>query len=275
MDSKMTLGEQIRYYRERAGLTKSQLAEEFGVSPATIGFWEENRYNPTVFNLTALAETLGCQPADLLSFYRLDCEEKLFDEEHMENKLKEWTAAMPHAKKALFFAKEKHSGQFKDGPMSKPGNVPYIYHPYNMACQAFALGIADDTLISAVFLHDVVEDCGVSVVDLTEENGGSPEIRETVRLVTKQKGSYDPDAYYEGIKGNKYACMVKLLDRCSNLSSMPTTFDRARMAKYVIETEEYIIPLLSITKYIPEWYNATYLLNYQMRSLLTTCKAFI
>lgn len=271
MKPELELGSQIRYFRERAGLSKSETARLLGVTPANITNWENDEYSPSILNLTALAQVLGCEASELLSVYNLACEDKLYDEEHMERKLKEWTADMEHAGKALNFAKQMHAGDYRKGP----GNVPYVYHPYNMACQAFALGIADDVLISSVLLHDVVEDCGISVVDLNEDRGGSPEIRDVIRLVTKPKYGFNPDVYFEEIKKNRYACMVKLLDRCNNLSTMSLAFSREKMAEYVNETEEYIVPLLNITKYIPEWYNATYLLNYQMRSLLTTYKKLI
>ena len=61
---------------------------------------------------------------------------------------------------ALAFARKKHQGQ-----MRKSGE-PYIVHPLTMACDALSLGIKDDNTIATILLHDVCEDCGVSVAEL-------------------------------------------------------------------------------------------------------------
>ena len=53
--------------------------------------------------------------------------------------------------KALDFALQAHEGQKR-----KKSDIPYIYHPLNMACHCFALKIKDDALVSATLLHDVV-----------------------------------------------------------------------------------------------------------------------
>ena len=54
-------------------------------------------------------------------------------------------------------------GKFRE-PMS--AQIPYINHPFTMACHALAMGLEDDELIAALLLHDVVEDCGVSAEEL-------------------------------------------------------------------------------------------------------------
>ena len=54
----------------------------------------------------------------------------------------------------------KHSGQYRrqskySGDSEK---VEYINHPLMMACHAQAMGIKDDDILSAILLHDVVEE---------------------------------------------------------------------------------------------------------------------
>ena len=67
-------------------------------------------------------------------------------------------AKMSETLKALSFAREKHDGQFR-----KSGD-PYIVHPLTMACNALSLGIRDDEVIATILLHDVCEDCSVSLM---------------------------------------------------------------------------------------------------------------
>ena len=71
-------------------------------------------------------------------------------------------AGMKENLKALSYAREKHSGQLR-----KSGQ-PYIVHPLTMACNAVSMGIKDDAVVATILLHDVCEDCGVSVADSIE-----------------------------------------------------------------------------------------------------------
>lgn len=58
-----------------------------------------------------------------------------------------------HIKKALYFAAEKHDGQYRKG-----GNVPYITHPVLVAFKVSKY-INDEEIIAGAILHDVLEDC--------------------------------------------------------------------------------------------------------------------
>ena len=52
-----------------------------------------------------------------------------------------------------------------EGQQRKSGE-PYIVHPLTMACNALALGIRDDKVVATILLHDVCEDCDVSLKEL-------------------------------------------------------------------------------------------------------------
>ena len=180
---------------------------------------------------------------------------------------------LPQTSKALVLMKTYHAGQYRKGD----GQVPYIAHPLTMACHALALGLPDDILLAATLLHDVVEDCDVRVEEL--------EIGETVkgpiRLLTFQKreGENRHDArarYFDRVKYNPQAAMVKLLDRCNNISRMVTGFSREKMADYIAETEEMALPLLEyVKKTYPEYKHAAFLLEYQMCSVMESIKRLL
>lgn len=69
-------------------------------------------------------------------------------------------------KKALYFAAEKHDGQYRKG-----GRIPYIVHPVLVALNVMAY-TNDEEIISAAILHDVLEDCpNVSFSILQNEFG--------------------------------------------------------------------------------------------------------
>lgn len=56
-------------------------------------------------------------------------------------------------KKALYFAAEQHSGQYRKG-----GKTPYIVHPV-LVSYGILKYTSDEEIISASLLHDVLEDC--------------------------------------------------------------------------------------------------------------------
>ena len=68
--------------------------------------------------------------------------------------------------KAAQFARKAHGGQKR-----KFSNEPYIHHPARVAARAMLLPETTEALVCAAWLHDVVEDCGVSLQTLTEVFG--------------------------------------------------------------------------------------------------------
>ena len=260
----MGIGTQIAKARQAKGLSQTALAELLDVSPEAVSKWEQNAYRPSAEKMRLLEAALDLGAFDKDGNPR---NRRLFDEEHMSAFLKGKLAAcaLPEALNALRYAKEKHAGSFRKPEEAK---VPYINHPLTMACHALALGLEDDALIAALLLHDVAEDCGVEAAELPF----SPAVQRLVALVTKPEKPFDEAAYYAGIAEDPRACLVKCIDRCNNLSSMSQGFSAKKIAEYVEETERYFPPLLRSVKDCPEYNNAAWLLQYQIRSLLELAK---
>ena len=260
----MSLGELIATARRAKKLTQAMLAEALGVSTEAVSKWEQNKYVPSPDKMEKLDAVLG------LSLYDNDGavrNVRLYHEDHMSAFLKGKINAgrFPETAKALLFAKEKHAGAYRK---PKEAKIPYINHPLTMACHAFAMGLEEDELLASLLLHDVVEDCGVA----PEELPVSPKVRHIVALVTKPPKPYSEDEYYDRIAEDPKACVVKCIDRCNNLSSMSTGFTDEKIAEYVKETEKYYRKLLKRVKACPEYNNAAWLLDYQIRSLLAMAK---
>lgn len=173
------------------------------------------------------------------------------------------------SRRALPYAREKHQGQFRKPREEK---IPYLIHPLRMACQACALGLKEDLLLSVVLLHDVSEDCGIA----PEELPFREEVQRAVGLLTRNRDESIPKAerdrmYYEGIRKDRIASIVKVLDRCDNVSGMSHVFSMDKMHSYIDETETYILPLLDLIRdAYPEFMDAAYLIKYQIVSILDT-----
>ncbi len=253
----MTFGEQIYEARRAKNMTQSELAELLGVSVEAVSKWERGVYAPGSEKLALLYKTLG------LTYIENEDAEPLYNEDHMSAFIKGKISGgdFPETQKALPYAKRVHEGQFRD-----PGDTPYINHPLTMVCHALAMGLEDDILLAALLLHDTAEDCHVTPDELPV----GKEVQEIVSLVTKT--DKDEGMYFEAIKKNPRACLVKCIDRCNNLSTMALGFDEERINKYIKETEEYFTDLIKVLKDTPAYNNASWLLDYQIRALLRTAK---
>lgn len=63
----MSIGEQVRKYREAQHLTQEQLAEKVDVHPNTIRRWELSERTPNSAKLNDLSHALGVSVVDLMS----------------------------------------------------------------------------------------------------------------------------------------------------------------------------------------------------------------
>ena len=277
----MQIGEQIRTLRKKQGLTQAALAERLYVTPQAVSQWERDITIPDTDKLADIATVLHTTVNKLTGGETAGQDwtiaDALFSPEHMYSrlvstaqieKLSETYAALP-------YMKEKHAGQTRKPTLFSGKQAPYIVHPLTMACHAHALGIREDKILATILLHDVCEDCGVA----PEELPFSEEVREAVRLLSfqVQPGETRADAkerYYATIAENRVARIVKILDRCNNISAMASSFSQKKLISYIDETETYVMPMLEKAKYaIPEYADAFYLLKYHMRSVLESIKA--
>ena len=204
---------------------------------------------------------------------RGEVQDKFFQEAELKCIVRRWAEenSCTQTLAALATAERCHAGQFRK--VTGKERVPFIHHPLILTAQAIRLGVADDTLAAACLLHDVCEDCGVSSSELPV----GEKVREIVDLLTKKKElDYRLDEndrpYYEGIAGNPDACMVKLLDRCNNISEMSAAFPIRRMREYLEETERYVMPLFACAEKKEKYRDALFLVKYHMQSVLEAQK---
>lgn len=151
---------------------------------------------------------------------------------------------------AYWFAKEVHRSQSRDN------GERYFEH-----CRRASLNILqysershDADAVIIALLHDTVEDCFVPeevirlmlhkyVAEAVEVLSKAIPIfdKGTGAVIRKEKKSLTQ--YYAGIESaDSRIASVKLADRLDNLSDMAGWPD-ARKAKYLAETEKYIVPL--------------------------------
>ena len=131
--------------------------------------------------------------------------------------------------RAKAFAEFAHAGQVDKGGQA------YIYHPTRVA-ELTAEKYHDDILTAAAYMHDVVEDGGFTVSDLSLFFPVA--VWKTVELLTRGK-SDGRDVYIGRIGENLIATKVKLMDLKDNMDlsrlTCVTDKDSLRQDRYVKE----------------------------------------
>jgi len=136
--------------------------------------------------------------------------------------------------KAIMFAQNAHKDQFR-----KVGNIPYIWHPLEVANIAMTITTDEDVIIAAL-LHDTVEDTPVTIEEI-EENFG-PRVRSFVASETENKHEERPpedtwiDRKIESLTDLKYAPLegkiVWLSDKVSNMRSFHNMYMKEGLAMW-------------------------------------------
>ena len=165
---------------------------------------------------------------------------------------------------ALGFARRKHMGQ------TRKSGVPYIIHPLSVACDALAMGFRDDIILATCLLHDVLEDNkATSTLDLPV----SDEVKRAVECLTIKYGPNEnkfdgKKAYFERLKANKYAMLVKGLDRQDNFKSL-AEMGLESVKHNLYETQYFLLPILGDAKEIwPEYGGQLHMLRTSLRSTI-------
>ena len=195
--------------------------------------------------------------------------EVFFDENELRSHIRTFcrTEMLNETAEALYYAYEKHKGQFRKPVFGSEARIPYIVHPMTMCAQAHACGISDDVLLAGTLLHDVVEDTDTTIEDLPF----SAKVKELVGNLTCEhpEGMSWEDArmhYFGKISFDPKACVIKLLDRCNNVSTMAACF----------ETEKYVLPLADVLyKLHPEYEKVAFQTKYQILATIETIKCLI
>jgi (p)ppGpp synthase/HD superfamily hydrolase len=106
-----------------------------------------------------------------------------------------------------------------------------------------------DQLVATAWLHDIIEDGRkLDGTEVTEEDlraeGVEEIVIEDVVALTQREGEDKPVYLARLEAASSRAKLVKIVDRICNLREGKTTFKDARWARYLDETQKYIVPLL-------------------------------
>ena len=154
--------------------------------------------------------------------------------------------------KALPLARKMHNGQYRKGLVEVDGRMvqlPYVLHVLKVCSTLINLNFPlDDNeldiLYTCALLHDVLEDCSEYFpnggMELVNQYGFPKEVLEIVLLLSKRSGASEEELneYFNNIKRNKYALLIKLADRSHNVEDL---YNMKNIPKYIKETRDYVL----------------------------------
>ena len=156
--------------------------------------------------------------------------------------------------------------------------LPYVVHVLKVCNTLMNLKLPLnehelDILYASALLHDIIEDCKDKLpkggIELVKDNGLDTEILEIIQLLSKRSGATEDELleYFNAIKYNKLAVLIKLADRGHNVETL-SSMKLEKIHKYTKETRDYIYPLCSYAKrHYPEITNGVTILKSKIVSL--------
>lgn len=168
---------------------------------------------------------------------------------------------MKYTLKALPLARKLHNGQYRKGTViinDKECRLPYFLHCLKVCSTLLSINLplSDeelDILSASAILHDTLEDASVFFPkggkELVDDYGFPNEIFTIIKLLSKHSGAdeYELNQYFNNIKRNKFALLIKLADRSHNVEDL-YNMKTIKLHKYVKETRDYIYPLCTYAK---------------------------
>jgi len=149
--------------------------------------------------------------------------------------------------RASNFAKKHHINQKR-----RINGVNYAYHPAETAyiVDAFKRSKHLDILLTAALLHDVIEDCNISIEEIEKEFGSF--VASIVQELTNDNEAikkFGKKQYmiYKVLTITNYALVIKLADRLHNIIDIDGA-EKSWREKYIDETQLLISVLRKFRK---------------------------
>lgn len=146
---------------------------------------------------------------------------------------------------AAQFAAKAHAGQTR-----KYTGAPYITHPARLAARTMLLPNCTEAMACAAWLHDTIENCGVTWGDL-EIRFGEDAANLVQWLTNPSKGSTATRAERKRLDREHITAapieskQIKLLDRIDNLRELPCTSETAGFCRLYAEESKLLVPIIA------------------------------
>lgn len=170
--------------------------------------------------------------------------------------------------KALALAEIIHEGQ------TRTCGDPFIIHPLRVASYLISLKINSDITIAAALLHEVFKKSSITDDELLHKYEIDEKVVKLIHLVSKSK-YITLEQYYEDLKRNPQALLIKLSNRANTCTLLHTYTDEDTKA-YLLEDEEYLNPLCQYGKeHYKRYYNQICNMEYHISTICDIVECFI
>ena len=187
------------------------------------------------------------------------------DYDKLRHNLRQWLLGREYhiALAAMELGLQYHTGTRKDGV------TPEFQHQVSQAtfCRTLdgVLMHPEETL-ATIFLHDIVEDCEITPEEVLHHlKSKGAELHLQLKLISSgldkmtnqygdgfshgQKGiKKEYEEYYGAMEDCPVASICKGMDRMHNHQSMIGVFTHEKQRDYIKHTEEFIIPMLKVSR---------------------------
>lgn len=149
------------------------------------------------------------------------------------------------ALRALEFARPLHNGLRKDGVTPEFAHQVFMM---NFARSFDPVLLHPDATLSVLALHDVIEDKNVSILEIQAEFGD--QIAHPVFLMSAPEGetAEEKAERFRAMAECPIASVGKAIDRVHNVVSMVGVFTPEKVARYIAESEELILPMMKAAR---------------------------
>lgn len=149
------------------------------------------------------------------------------------------------ALRALEFARPLHNGLRKDGVTPEFAHQVFMM---NFARSFDPVLLHPDATLSVLALHDVIEDKNVSILEIQAQFGD--QIAHPVFLMTAPEGetAEEKAERFRAMAECPIASVGKAIDRVHNVVSMVGVFTPDKVARYIAESEELILPMMKAAR---------------------------
>jgi (p)ppGpp synthase/HD superfamily hydrolase len=161
----------------------------------------------------------------------------------------------------LFEALEYASKLHKDQRRKGNGGSPYVNHLIEVASLLSRVAeVTDHEVIIAAILHDVLEDTEAREGDIFDRFGGT--VLAYVKHVTDDKLLSLEKRRIAQLKSIENSSsqiqLIKLADHCSNIASLPPSWDRARLESYISWSHSIAVHCYSASEELAKVYKKRY-----------------
>ena len=189
-------------------------------------------------------------------------------------------AGLDKLKRAYLFGRAAHDGQTRES------GEPYFTHPLQVAYLLAEMRLDTDTLVTAL-LHDTVEDCNVTLQDISAEFGGNVAMLvdgvtklsrlELQSVDTKQAENFRK--FVLAVGKDIRVLLVKLADRTHNMQTIKAVSSPEKRRRVATETMEIYAPLaerMGITRFQTELEDLSFeILQPEMRDSIISRLEFL